>query len=125
MCPASGAFANSTAFTYFDGVTQTVPSLSRCVDLTVPAITLTGFPRRGCARRDFGVRVRVDDNSPLRGVVVRLNGRKLKGTRSKRFSVRVRKARLRTGTGRNRLTVTAVDARGNRFVRTKRFNGCR
>ena len=85
MCPASGAFANSGAFTYFDGITQTVPSLSACVDLTAPAITLAGIPRRGCVRRDVRARVRVDDNSPLRGVAVRLNGRKLKGTRSKRF----------------------------------------
>jgi len=124
VCPASGAFANSGVFTYFDGVTQTVPSLSACVDLTAPAITLAGIPRRGCARRDVRARVRIDDNSALRGVVVRLNGRKLKTTRSKRFSVRVRKARMRKGRNRNRVTVTAVDARGNRFVRTRRFTRC-
>ena len=121
-CPASGAFANSATFAYFDGITQTVPSPSPCIDMAPPTVALAGFPSRGCVRRDVRARVRVDDTSALRGVIVRLNGRKLKGTRSKRFKVRVRKARMRSG--RNRLTITAVDRRGNRFVRTLRFSRC-
>lgn len=122
-CPAAGAFANAGTFSYFDGITQTVPALSQCIDVAAPRVALAGFPKRGCVRRDVRARVRVDDTSPLRGVAVRLNGRKIKSTTSKRFRVRVRKARMRKG--RNRLTVTAVDRRGNRFVRGLRFRRCR
>lgn len=123
VCPGSGAFANAATFNYFDGISQTVPSLSACVDRTAPKVAIAGFPRRGCVRRDVRARIRVDDASPLRGSVVRLNGRKVKSSRAKRFTARVRKARMRKG--RNRLTVTAVDRAGNRFVRTLRFSRCR
>lgn len=53
---------------------------------------------------------------------MRLNGRKIKGTRQKRFGFKSRQSRLRRG--RNRVTVTAVDRRANRFTLTRRFRRC-
>ncbi|MGI8846550.1 MAG: hypothetical protein ACR2HC_10370 [Thermoleophilaceae bacterium] len=120
-CPASGRLEGSVAFTYFDGIAQTVPSFSACVDTAPPAIKLTGISR-SCLRRGVKARVRVTDTSSLRGVAVRLNGRKVKGTRQKRFGFKIRQSRLRKG--RNRVTVTAVDLRGNRSVLTRRFRRC-
>lgn len=120
-CPASGQLTSSGAFTYFDGVSQTVPSQSPCVDTVAPRIKLTG-PARPCVQRRPRTRVRVTDNSSLRAVVVRLNGRRIKTTRRKTFGVTVRRERLRKG--RNRLTVLAVDSRGNRSTLTRRFRRC-
>lgn len=121
-CPAANTFANAAAFAYFDGISQTVPSSTPCVDTAPPAVKLTGISRRSCLRRGVKARVRVTDTSSLRGVAVRLNGRKVKGTRQKRFGIKIRQSRLRKG--RNRLTVTAVDRRGNRFTLTRRFRRC-
>lgn len=124
VCPASNRVGGSVAFTYFDGVSQTVPSFSACVDTAPPVLKLTGISQRSCVRRGIRARVRVTDTSSLRGVAVRLNGRKVKGTTRKRFGLKVRQARLRRG--RNRLTVTAVDRRGNRStLLTRRFRRCR
>ncbi len=120
-CPSSGRVVGSVAFTYFDGIAQTVPSASACVDTAPPAVKLTGISR-SCLRRGVKARVRVTDTSNLRGVAVRLNGRKIKGTRQKRFGFESRQSRLRRG--RNRLTVTAVDRRSNRFTLTRRFRRC-
>lgn len=121
VCPASSQFQSAAAFTYFDGVSQTVPSTSPCIDIAPPVVKLTGISR-SCTRRDLRARVRVTDTSSLRGVVVRLNGRRVKSTKRKTFAVRVRHARLRKG--RNRLTVLAIDRRGNRFTLTRRFRRC-
>ena len=122
-CPASNVFTNSTTFDYFDGVSQSVPSNSPCIDTAPPAVRLTGPSRSRCLRGNLRARVRVTDTSPLRGVVVRLNGRRVKSTRSARFGLKVRHRRLRKG--RNRLTVLAVDRRGNRFTLTRRVSRCR
>ncbi len=121
-CPAPNRFDNSAAFTYFDGVSQTVAAPSPCiVDTAPPRVRVTGISRR-CVRHNLHARVRVTDTSGLRGAVVRLNGRRVKSTKRKRFAVKVRRARLRKG--RNRLTVVAVDRRGNRVTYTRRFRRC-
>ena len=122
-CPSSNVFANSATFAYFDGVSQTVPSNSACIDTAPPKVRLTGPSRTRCLRGNLRARVRVTDTSSLRGVVVRLNGRRVKSTRKPRFGVGIRRARLRKG--RNRLTVLAVDRRGNRFTLTRRVSRCR
>ena len=123
-CPASRAWTNTGTFTYRDGVTETVASRSPCVaaDRRRPRIRVSGVPRR-CARRDFTARVRIFERSRLRGASLRLDGRLLARTRRKRFSRRIRARRARAGV--HRLTVTAVDAAGNRATRTARFSRCR
>jgi len=123
-CPSTRLFANSFAFTYRDGVTQEVPSPSACtpLDRTPPRIKLAGVPRSGCAERGVRARIRVLDSSRLL-VGVRLNGRRVVRTRLKRVVVRLRRPALRQG--RNRLTITARDAAGNRARFTRRFVRCR
>ncbi|MBA3305195.1 MAG: hypothetical protein H0U25_04630 [Thermoleophilaceae bacterium] len=123
-CPSTGVFANSFTFAYRDGVTQEVPSPSACtqLDRTPPRIKLAGVPRNRCVKRGTRARIRVLDSSELR-VGVRLNGRRVVVTRLKRVVVRLRRPALRRG--RNRLTITARDAAGNRARLTRRFVRCR
>lgn len=123
VCPASNHFSNSATLTYFDGITQTVPSPAPCLDTARPAIRLRGFRRRGCVRHSVKARIRVTDTSSLRSVIVRLNRRKVKTTRRKVFTVKLRHAKFRRG--RNVVTVVATDRRGNRSKVTHRFVGCR
>jgi len=123
-CPSTRRFANSFAFTYRDGVTQEVPSPSACtqLDRTPPRIKLAGVPRNRCAKRGTRARIRVLDSSRLL-VGVRLNGRRVVRTKLRRVVVRLRRPALRRG--RNRLTITARDAAGNRARLTRRFVRCR
>ena len=58
----------------------------------------------------------------MRSVTVKLDGRVIKRTKSKRFKVRIPANRLRAG--RHRLTVTARDIRGNRRKVSRRFGRC-
>jgi hypothetical protein len=120
-CPVP-SIVGSAAFTYFDGVAQTLAAPSPCVDTAPPTVSIRGLPR-SCVRGALRTRVRIGDTSTLRGVLVRLNGRRVKSTKRKSFAVRVRRSKLRKG--RNRLTVVAVDRRGNRFTLGRRFLRCR
>lgn len=112
-CPAGGAWTNTGTFTYRDGVTQTVGSASPCSppDRTRPSIAVRGVPSR-CPGRSFVTRVRIADSSPLRRAAVFVDGRRVRTTKRKLFSQRVKP--------RRGLTVVAVDAAGNRTARRLR-----
>jgi uncharacterized delta-60 repeat protein len=88
-----------------------------------PRIRIRGVPRRRCLRRRTRVRIRISDLSALSRVHVRLDGRRVRATRKRRFSIRLRPSRLRPG--RHRLSVIARDVAGNRGVRRIRFKRCR
>ena len=89
-------------------------------DARRPSVAVGGIRRR-CVARDFMARVRVRDASRLR-VVVRLNGKVIKRTRSKRFRVLIRANRLRRG--RHKLSIVARDSAGNRRTVVRRFSRC-
>jgi len=55
-----------------------------------PRIRIRGVPRRRCLRRPRRVRIRISDLSALSRVHVRLDGRRLRATRKRRFSIRLR-----------------------------------
>ena len=123
-CPPSGYWVNRIHYTYRDGVEQTVASRSPCrrtADTRAPAIRAKGIPRR-CARRTFRAHVRVADESRLRIVRVRLDGRAVATSPHRRVGVNVPAARLRAG--RHTLTVAAADTAGNRGERSFRFRRC-
>lgn len=126
-CPRSGSWTNQISFTYRDRETQTTTSRSPCRgdqarDRSRPRIRIAGVPRR-CARRGFRARVRIRDHSPLRRASMRLDGRRVRFTKRKRFAVRVPARRV--ATGRHRLSVVARDRAGNRSTRTVRFRAGR
>jgi hypothetical protein len=73
-------------------------------------------------RTAFVIRVRIRDQSRLRSVRVRLNGRVIGRTTRKQFRVRVLAGGLRSG--RHTIRITATDRAGNRRSRTVRFTRC-
>ena len=83
-----------------------------------PRILVRGLPRR-CARRSFRLRVRIIDQSRLRGARVAYKTRRLARTTRKRFRVRVPARRARAG--RHRIRLRATDAAGNRARRVVTF----
>jgi DNA-binding beta-propeller fold protein YncE len=89
-------------------------------DRVRPHVSVRGMPRR-CRRSAFTVRVRIREQA-LRAADVRLDSRRLRRTRRKSFRVRVPVRGLRPGT--HRLRVRAIDAAGNRTIRTLRFRRC-
>jgi hypothetical protein len=78
--------------------------------------------RTVCTTRNFRARVRVRDSDGIRMVSVYLDGRLLRRTSLKRFSLRVNVRGLRVG--RHRIRVVALDRLGNRSVTTRRFGRC-
>lgn len=146
-CPQSGAWSGTMTFTYRDGVTQRVETRSPCRrgsepafslppaaggiaddpafdeprDAAAPTVRLSAPPRR-CVRRAFLLRVAVRNESPLRHVVVEVDGRRVALRRASAFRVRVPVAGLRRG--RHRIDVLARDRDGDLGGATARFRRC-
>jgi hypothetical protein len=128
-CPASGYWVNRVVYTYRDGVRQTAESRSPCrrapdatPDRRAPVVRAAGIMPRPCASRRFRARFRIADASRLRSVGVRLDGRRIASSVHKRLSARIPVAGLRAG--RHTVSVTAVDAAGNRGERGFAFRRC-
>jgi hypothetical protein len=102
-------------------VTITDNDAAAAADTRAPRIAVAGVPR-GCVRTAFAIRVRIRDQSRLRSVRVRLNGRVIGRTTRKQFRVRVLAGGLRSG--RHTIRITATDRAGNRRSRTVRFTRC-
>ena len=91
------------------------------MDLTKPAITLAGVPKKGCVGASGRLRVRVAESGGLARLVVRRGRKSLKLTR--RGNTATLRARgLRTG--RNRLVITATDRAGNRTTKRVKVVRC-
>jgi hypothetical protein len=131
-CPAAGSWINNATFTYRDGVSQRVDSSSTCVagaspggagpgPRRRPAISLAGL-RRGCASRDFTVRVSVRSGAALSRLLVRLDGRLVRATSSRRATVRIPARPLASGA--HALLVRATDRDGASSVLRRRFARC-
>ena|SRR5215210_3436847 len=98
------------------------PAPAAKVDKKKPTISVGGVRASGCLRTSFSARVRIRDASKLRRVVVSVDGRTVKRTKSKRFSVSIRAQDMRSGS--HTLRVLAVDAHGNRRVASAAFRRC-
>ena len=128
VCPRGGTWTNTVAFTYSDGVTQTVQSQSPCTRLGArrgkgPRIHLRGVPRQRCASTGFIARVGIaDGGSALRRAILSLDGRRLLTTGRAHFSRRIRADRLKPGP--HLVSVTAIDRAGNRSNARSRFRSC-
>lgn len=91
-------------------------------------VGVPGGPRVGrgpgppCVERGFRARFRVDGSARLRRVSVFLDGKLIKQTSSRRFSVWIGVRGLRVG--RNTIRVVAVDREGRRDVASRSFRRC-
>jgi hypothetical protein len=75
-----------------------------------------------CTDHGFSAHIRVHSKSRMRRVSVFVDGKLLKRTTRKDFSVWVAGAGLRSG--RNRIRVVAVDVHGKRDVSSAKFRRC-
>ena len=91
------------------------------VDRSAPRVAVAGVTTRGCRRRAFNARFRINESN-LASVSVFLDGRRVARTTRKVFSVRVPANRLRAG--RHRLRVVATDRSGNRRTVSRAFARC-
>jgi hypothetical protein len=122
-CPSSGVWVAGFIFNYHDGASEKVHIDLPCArDRKAPRVRFRGPPRRRCTRRDFRLRVRIGERTPLRRAAAYLDGRLLLATQRKVFHKRIAARPLRPG--RHRLTVIARDAAGNRGRKTLRFRRC-
>jgi uncharacterized repeat protein (TIGR01451 family) len=92
------------------------------VDRRKPSVGVAGVQAAGCSRTAFTARVRIRDASALRRVVVTVDGRTLRRTKQKRFTISIPAQNMRAG--RHTLRVLAVDARGNRRMVSRQFRRC-
>lgn len=122
-CPATGVWTFTGRFTFADGVVETDTSTTPCTNDTIPpSVRVTRVPRHGCVAHAFAAHVRVDDDSMLSRVRVRLNGRVIQETKLADFTQEIAVAAMRRG--RNRLSATAVDASGNQGRQVLHFARC-
>jgi uncharacterized repeat protein (TIGR01451 family) len=91
-------------------------------DRRKPVVSVGGVTASGCSRVAFTARVSIRDRSRLRRVVVTVDGRTVKRTRSKSFRIRIPADDMRAG--RHRLRVVATDAAGNRRTVSRAFRRC-
>jgi hypothetical protein len=84
----------------------------------------TGGPGRSapCADGGFRARFRIQSEAPMRRVKVFLDGKLIKQSTSRRFSVWVRIVGLRAGS--HTIRVVAVDRNGSRDVASRSFRRC-
>ncbi len=101
-----------------------------------PTVRINGVPRPGgptgttsgpgggsrCTDRGFRAKIRIHDSSAMRKVEVFVDGKSIKRSTSKRFSVWVGIEGLRIG--RNTIRVVAVDRNGRRGVSSRNFRRC-
>jgi uncharacterized repeat protein (TIGR01451 family) len=92
------------------------------VDRRKPTVGVAGVQASGCTRAAFSARIAIRDASAMRRVVVTVDGRTVKRTKTKRFRISVRAADMRAG--RHTIRVLAVDARGNRRSVSRSFRRC-
>ena len=75
-----------------------------------------------CTKRNFTASVRLRDRAGIRRVKVYIDGKLLRRTTRKRFSLRISVRGLRVG--RHTMTVIALDRAGNRSVTRRHFGRC-
>ena len=95
----------------------------RAPRIRVSGITATGgTDGTGCVRRGFSVTLAISDASRLERVAVYVDGKRIRGSTRKRFTVRIRVRGLRAG--RHTLVIVARDRSNNRTRVARRFSRC-
>ena len=120
----SGEWTNTATFTYRSGAEYSVNSTAPCrQDASARAlrVRLRGVPRT-CVHDGFRLRGRVVGVQRLRRLRVLVDGERVFTTRKRRFSRRVRTARL--APGRHRVRAIATETSGERAKASRIFRRC-
>ena len=87
----------------------------------LPTIAITKVPKR-CTTTDFTVRIKVADPGGIRSTDVFLDGKRIKRSTSKSFTVRINASEL--SPGRHAIKVVTRDLAGNKRVKKVGFSLC-
>ncbi|HEX6458551.1 MAG TPA: hypothetical protein VF032_06515 [Thermoleophilaceae bacterium] len=88
-----------------------------------PKVGVAGV-RRACVSKAFHVRFRIaTTSSSVKSVVVKLDGRRIKKTTKRSFTLTINSKKLKAG--RHRLTITATDSNGRATTTRKSFSVCK
>jgi predicted outer membrane repeat protein len=87
-----------------------------------PKVGVAGV-RRACVSSSFHVRFHIATTASVKRVTVKLDGRKIKSTTRKGFTLTINGKKLKAG--RHRLTITAVDSSGQTTTSHKTFSVCK
>jgi predicted outer membrane repeat protein len=87
-----------------------------------PKIGVAGV-RRACVSSSFHVRFSVATSANVKSVVVKLDGKKIKSTAKRSFTLSINGKKLKSG--RHRLTITATDSNGKVTTTRKSFSVCK
>jgi hypothetical protein len=90
-------------------------------DTAPPAITITNVPR-DCTARDFKLKVRIKDSSPLARTDIFLDGDRIRRTKKKKITVTIDASSL--DAGRHQIRVESTDAVGRTRVKRANFRRC-
>ena len=121
---SSGEWTNTATFTYRSGAEYALESTTPCRKAATDdelRVRLRGIPR-DCVGDGFRLRGRVFGGEQLRRLRVLLDGKPLFTTRKRRFSRRVRTAKL--DAGRHRIRAVATETSGERATASRRFRRC-
>jgi hypothetical protein len=120
-CPSTGEWKHTVTYTFRDGVVQSFSTTTPCRRPEAEQrLSVSGLPKR-CVRKRLRARVNVVSAAALRGVDLRVDGRRLKRVKQYRFAADVPVRSLRSG--RHRLTVIARTEAGT-MKRSARFRRC-
>jgi hypothetical protein len=86
-----------------------------------PSVQIKNVPG-ACVSSNFRARVRIGDESKLKRVVAKLDGKRIDKTKKKQFSLSIPVRKL--DRGKHTLKITAVDEFGNKSSKKKTFRVC-
>jgi len=87
-----------------------------------PKVSVAGV-RRACVSHSFHLRFRITTAASVKSVKVRLDGRTIKSTTRRSFTLTINSRRLKAG--RHRLTITATDSNGKVTTSRRTFSVCK
>jgi dipeptidyl aminopeptidase/acylaminoacyl peptidase len=103
-------------------VTPPAPPTPPAAPAAKPKVSVAGV-RRACVAKAFHVRFRIATSSSVKSVVVKLDGRRIKSTKKRSFTLSINSKKLKAG--RHRLTITATDTTGKATTTHKSFSVCK
>jgi predicted outer membrane repeat protein len=100
---------------------QPVPPLPAPAQPAAPKVSVAGV-RRACVSHSFHLRIHVATTASVKSVKVRLDGRTIRSTTRRMFTLTINSRRLKAG--RHHVTITATDSNGKVTTSRRTFSIC-